>query len=414
MLLEFEKLEQQLLGARKTEESAGSRERREKLHSFIIHLKDTLQQIEAGVQQEASSGSVVSIGAATATESMDDDSKHSQDHEDVVRKLEEHIIANLLPVKVRLKKQLDAQQGAKHNPAGMPHTSGWNHRSDTGEKGTFAAAAEKKRIQAAERLFLLEPKAPAQPVEPHQTQFGKPLDTGGSCLTKKLHGQMLGTKSEVTNDDIKPLSIDASERSGPICYYAGMALGSDHMESSVTAASSVHKLLVRDTKVILKASLPPCDPKPETKQEVVVSSQPPLLPSPPPPPPPPSPKVTEKAKPPVEETQDILQKFEVEPYPDIEDMERRRRRRRRRRKRQLRQDKESQITEAEALKVREKKFRQVKKYRGPRQVEYICALCNEIYSSTCDGNPWWALTQHECPKCHKTQVRKPSLDDLKP
>jgi hypothetical protein len=421
MSLEFEKLEQQLLGARKTEESAGSRERREKLHSFIIHLTDTLQQIEAGVQQEASSGSVASTGAATVTESIDDGSKHSQDHEDVVHKLEEHIIANLLPVKVRLKKQLEAQQGAKHNPAGMPHTSGWNHRSDTGEKGMFAAAAEKKRIHGAGRLFLLEPTAPAQPVEPHQPRFGKPLDTGGSCVTKKLHRQMLGIKNEGTNDEIKPLSVEASEQSGPTRYYAGMALGSDHMKSSVTAASSVHKLLVWDTKVILKASLRPCDPKPETKQEVVVASQPPL-----PPPPPPPPKVTEKAKPLVEQMQDILQKFEVEPYPDIEDMERRRRRRRQRqrqrqrqrrrrcRKRQLRQDKESQITKAEALMVQEKKFRQVKKYRGPRQVEYICALCNELYNSTCDGNPWWALTQHELPKCHKTQVRRPSVDDLKP
>jgi hypothetical protein len=37
-------------------------------------------------------------------------------------------------------------------------------------------------------------------------------------------------------------------------------------------------------------------------------------------------------------------------------------------------------------------------------VEYICALCSEAYSSTCDYNPWWALASHECPKCRKSQV----------
>jgi hypothetical protein len=45
------------------------------------------------------------------------------------------------------------------------------------------------------------------------------------------------------------------------------------------------------------------------------------------------------------------------------------------------------------------------KKKGPRTVEYICALCSEAYSSTCDCNPWWALTSHDCPKCRKTQVR---------
>jgi hypothetical protein len=44
------------------------------------------------------------------------------------------------------------------------------------------------------------------------------------------------------------------------------------------------------------------------------------------------------------------------------------------------------------------------KKKGPRVVEYICSLCSEAYSSTCDLNPWWALAQHKCPKCQKTQV----------
>jgi hypothetical protein len=40
--------------------------------------------------------------------------------EENVHKLKEHILANLLPVKVRLKKHLAAQQRASRNPAGMP------------------------------------------------------------------------------------------------------------------------------------------------------------------------------------------------------------------------------------------------------------------------------------------------------
>ena len=42
MLVEFQKLEKQLLGAKtmQSQESAGSKERREKLHSFILHLHD--------------------------------------------------------------------------------------------------------------------------------------------------------------------------------------------------------------------------------------------------------------------------------------------------------------------------------------------------------------------------------------
>jgi hypothetical protein len=41
---------------------------------------------------------------------------------------------------------------------------------------------------------------------------------------------------------------------------------------------------------------------------------------------------------------------------------------------------------------------------GPRTVEYVCAVCNEGYVSTCEMNPWWALINHECPKCGKNQV----------
>jgi hypothetical protein len=35
-------------------------------------------------------------------------------------------------------------------------------------------------------------------------------------------------------------------------------------------------------------------------------------------------------------------------------------------------------------------------------------VCNESYLTTCEFNPWWALSSHECPKCGKIQI--PKLD----
>ena len=145
------------------EESSGSRERREKLHSFILHLEDTIRQIAVGCQLE-SEGHVSAALASQdgcACERGDQEqqacgsaastnvSKDKEDEENV-KKLEEHILANLLPVKVRLKKQLAAQQGATRNPIGMPVATRGLQPSMTAEnkKGTFAAAAEEKREQA--------------------------------------------------------------------------------------------------------------------------------------------------------------------------------------------------------------------------------------------------------------------------
>mmetsp|Transcript_17583 Transcript_17583/g.38338 ORF Transcript_17583/g.38338 Transcript_17583/m.38338 type:complete len:1051 (-) Transcript_17583:176-3328(-) len=374
MLREFEKLERQLLGARKTEENAGSRERREKLHSFIIHLQDTITQIEAGGQQENTS------------QKNGEQESAARPLKETVQKLEEHILANLLPVKVRLKKQLAAQQGARHNPVGMPHR-GWNQQPKDNSKGTFVAAAEKKMKQAEEAAVVYEAQTAAKPVEPHQTQYGKPIENGGgSSLTKKLHGQTLGKSGgqqhTATKDDTE------SKR-----YYGGMALGSDQIESSVTAASSVHKLIIKDTGLLLhQKSQASSQERPEAKLHQ------------PPPPKEVSAQVQEKAE--------TIPKLVVEPKEttvavDLQDEERRRRRRRRRRKRMLReQERKGIAAEGDATKLQGKKSRQAKKQRGPRQVEYMCALCNETYAGTCEFNPWWALTQHDCTKCHKTQIPK--------
>ena len=47
-----------------------------------------------------------------------------------------------------------------------------------------------------------------------------------------------------------------------------------------------------------------------------------------------------------------------------------------------------------------------------RQVEYLCAMCNEPYPSSSDLNPWWALSNQDCPKCSKVQI--PRLDITAP
>lgn len=42
--------------------------------------------------------------------------------------------------------------------------------------------------------------------------------------------------------------------------------------------------------------------------------------------------------------------------------------------------------------------------RKPRQADYSCSLCSEVYQVSSPDNPWWAIVVHECPKCHGKQV----------
>jgi hypothetical protein len=94
-----------------------------------------------------------------------------------------------------------------------------------------------------------------------------------------------------------------------------------------------------------------------------------------------------------------------------QDERRRLRKKRRKKKRVIReQQKQAQLQQQSSGSVKRKKTAPGGcKKRGPRAVEYMCALCNEVYSYTCDHNPWWSLSQHECPKCRKTQVSYPSF-----
>jgi hypothetical protein len=58
---------------------------------------------------------------------------------------------------------------------------------------------------------------------------------------------------------------------------------------------------------------------------------------------------------------------------------------------------------------RRRRLSQIVPYpRKPRTVDYNCYVCNEMYSHVAEENPWWALYQHECPKCGSMQI--PRLD----
>jgi len=351
MLTEFKKLELQLLGAKAaTRESAGSRERREKLHSFILHLEDTIQQIHTGCQLEAE-------GKSTIQQPVDDSAliKPNQEkkEEENVQKLEEHILANLLPVKVRLKKQLAAQQGAKHNPAGMPVRGSMVSMHQEKGKATFAAPGEQKRRMSS------------------ASHFGKPLDGGGSSLTQKLHGPTLGSSSRTHGHGVGSSENDKKDAaSGNKILFAGMAIGSDQIESSVDAASAAHTMVINDP-AFLELARKPAD--------------------------------AAEAQPTLSEVSTALITAESS---HIENHRLRVKKKKRKRKRKAMDDdtrKENDVAKKIPQSKRKKGAASGKK-RGPRAVEYMCALCNEVYSSTCEYNPWWALTQQECPKCHKTQV----------
>jgi hypothetical protein len=338
MLREFTKLEQQLLGGAaagtaKDEESPGSRERREKLHSFIEHLKDTMSQIEQGL--EAASPTV--------------------DH-DKVASLEEHIQANLLPVKIRLKKQLAAQQGLQRNPAHMPA----NIRP--GGHAAPAAVASKPTFAA-----------PAPPPEPavEESQLGRRLSEGfGSRLTKKIHGAVLGSSATSVEESAPPEATVPTPAPARKLYKAGMAGDSLQITSSVSAAASVHAMQIRDP-VILQA------------QGAAVTAE--VEPA------------VEEAPPPVATVtvqNDDTATTTAAALDGEQAALRRKRKRRRKEKRKQQQAGEKSRT----------KSKNGFGARKARAVEYICALCNETYQSTCADNPWWTLQQQDCPKCEKLQV----------
>jgi hypothetical protein len=445
MLREFRKLERQLLGAKgasQLEESAGSRERREKLHAFILHLEDTLRQIELGCKLEAEGKSTVNVGVTTNnnnTNAAVDEGKKQQlaeqaalanltqekEEEENVQKLEEHILANLLPVKVRLKKQLAAQQGATKNPVGMPASRrGMLQPSATAElgKGTFAAAAEQRRKQAEEaRRAAQEQEHAASRVVTDPTQFGKPLSGGGSSLTQKLHGATLGSKARTNGHGVgyssKLPAAEGLERPERKILYAGMVPQSLQHSSGVAAASGVHEMAIEDPTLRHGSNKAPGRKQEALAASSAVQLSKPIQAAPQ--------QSTAPSKPAVPSEDDDDSDLDKKPdASELTEEEIRKLRKRRRKKKLLRLGRQREKERRRQLALHQQAIQAAQtssavvpgrkkgaggkgqgKKKGPRSVEYICALCSEAYSSTCDYNPWWALAHHECPKCRKNQVR---------
>lgn len=458
MLREFRKLERQLLGAKGNgtgiEESAGSRERREKLHSFIMHLEDTIRQVEQGCRLEAEGKSTVTSPTgdeerqqAANSAALTNLTKEKEEEENV-QKLEEHILANLLPVKVRLKKQLAAQQGATRNPIGMPVARRGLQPSAAAEmgKGTFTAAAEERRKQAEAAREAAEEKAimAASPVAP--TQFGKPLSGGGSSLTQKLHGSTLGSQARVHGHGVgsaepavpDPTIAEAAaaaealeEAASPLSkrkvLYGGMAPGSNQHRSGVSAAAGVHTLSPDPPPAKINQTLPIATAVATAVSKPLVAAAPVAAATnpaavrtvrtiPKPPHPSPVPPIANKPSKKPYDNPDLTEEEQKKVRKDRRKRKKARELRRREKERQRQLFLQQQAAQASqqmpkgASSMQGKKvgkggvMKGTGKKKGPRTVEYICALCSEAYSSTCDYNPWWALASHECPKCRKSQV----------
>jgi len=500
---EFKKLERQLLGAKSSSksitESAGSKERREKLHSFIVHLEETMNQIQVGCELEvegkstlgvavtSSGGGMISGGDATSkvatsahsTASVSSSTQETneailasafeeeeakkefarssaltkltkeKEEEENVQKLEEHILANLLPVKERLTKQLAAQQGAAKNPVGMPPRRGLQPPSAAPPHGRSISATQDRAPNA--QNFPIPSHGPLNPPSAGpvtgptvHSQFGQPLKGGGSSLTQKLHGKTLGSQQRAHGHGvgimagITETTIVKTEITTPITttprkvVYAGMTPGSRQVLSGVSAALGVHNMVVESSRH-------------KTENGVASSPQNPSTPPPPPPPScvikapaaklrtpgPPASATLVVAKPVYSAAQGATDKSRAVPLStpsfsaDVVKESEALKKGRKVEKRRVDQERQRQIilhhqqqqiqrqhaatAARRVVKSSPGAIRSVSNQKkGPRSVEYICALCNESYKTTCEHNPWWALSSHECVKCGKTQI--PRLD----
>ena len=538
---EFKRLERQLHGARPKngKEAAGSRERREKLHTFILHLEDTMQQVELGCKLENEGKSTLGVafssmggGDANATTTTPinggsdtnsgnnhnnnqngtlDKNQSSQtqqgirnqlneeeeeakeefartsaltnltkekEEEENVQRLEEHILANLLPVKDRLIKQLENQKGLSRNPAGIPipRNNGIAQSTDKG-KLTFGKALENRRLgpmhlqQQQDSYHNSDGTGPVG-APATKSQFGKPLG-GGSSLTQKLHGNTLGSHQRAFGHGVgygNDKTIIKPSQDNRKVLYAGMTPGSTQVSSGQAAAESVHtyqKLVIEETQKaapILQTSgvppvpVPPPPPavmKPSCEQAMITATiqkdikvnkphqfikqiQQPLsskrskvavpIPTPTPvtssrllkasvPPPPPGYAMTVIPKPKKKSLNDPgLTEEQRQEMRERKMLKKRRRAEARHRQQIYIQQQQQQIQHQHQQQQPQKPSntrrtsitRPVAPRKGPRSVEYMCGLCNESYKSTCDYNPWWALTSHECLKCGKVQI--PRLD----
>ena len=477
MLVEFRKLERQLLGApaasakiqHQKPEAVGSKERREKLHGFILHLTDTIRQVSEGCQLEekrkkseekkssdASLNQQASLPTAefTAAEASLSHLPPEKEKEESVQRLEEHILANLLPVKVRLTRQLAAQKGATRNPATAPVKPG---APAIGAGSSFAEKAEAKRKA---NLYQHQQQ---QQQKPSPSQFGKPIAKAGSSLTARLHGKTLGAGASAAKRASPETAAAATTPNKRRILYAGIAPGSTQVSSSVNAVAGVHPGLI-DAGAAKASSLaeeerkrmkrleenaarvalgngviqsavskhvpipstmlksPPEGPATLAARAQAVASipQPQLVAEMKAPPPP----VAKPKKPHIPPNYDdpSLSAEEVSKL-RLKEARWRQHKRRRERRRQRLEGRGSYPSSAGPSSVPSPPInassipgtvvtKQQHGFHGPRSVEYVCSMCTESYPSHCDVNPWWVLTSHECPKCGKVQI--PRLDIAAP
>ena len=132
---EFRTLQRQLqtVKVNSGQETSKAKGRREKLQSFISLLEHTMKQITDGCNLERQGqGSQTTIKLENDEAAMEEFARSSaltkltkeKEQEENVQRLEEHILANLLPVKEKLCKQLEAQGGLKRDPLGRPVVHG--------------------------------------------------------------------------------------------------------------------------------------------------------------------------------------------------------------------------------------------------------------------------------------------------
>jgi len=431
MLTEFRKLERQLqlgaeaaatraraaaLAAGREAATAGSgetpaaRDRREKLGMFIGHLDDTVRQIMGRACTETEAKAKAAAAGLPSPAPAPEDCA-------AVARLERHILVNLLPVKSRLTKQLASNNApAKpHHPTVMPHVA-------PRPLGTFAEAA-RARTEAS--------------------QFGKPLNGGGSSLTQKLHGNTLGSTARKFGSGVGTADAAPARGLQAAAQYAGLAveplaqvpsaagmasadpaagqqLGPSarpkinlplHQAAVAAAmaptvrrpASAAAKAKAAAAAVAAKAAavaraacvaavvgsgatsglkrrLPPAT----AAVAVPVAAAPVRLPTTIAPHVAPPEKV---ASDPVPGAKDVV----VAP-PVLTKFKKRRR-------------KTNSAAESRPLAGRCHPNSQ-------RTVEYQCALCNESYVAAVAWNPWWALSQEHCTKCAKLQI--PRIDISNP
>lgn len=489
---EFKKLERQLLGAKTTAknltESAGSKERREKLHNFIVHLEDTINQVQMGCSLEEQGKSTVGVTVPSSGDMTIDQPQQktselktqdvieelsaeeeeakkefarssaltkltrAKEEEESVQKLEEHILANLLPVKERLAKQLAAQQGATKNPVGMPVNRRGLQPPGISKQAT--SSHHSGVTSTANATLSTNPECSRGPLHPSSSgpsatisQYGQPLG-GGSSLTQKLHGKTLGSTTPrssnidgETSVNSKNISVNQSERK---VIYAGMTPGSRQVQSGVSAAAGVHDLVIENetykkpnsissTQPSATVSIPPPPPEPQSAavQASLGTTRPiqtpgqnsigavtlpyrpaPVVKSGPVP-------VKGKTVPPVNSvTRPMMMKKVAKEPMDTSQV----RQRIGKIDTNVMQKTRQKSTESSHFSVAAPgpSTRQISKSapiskasntgqkKGPTTVEYMCALCNETYKATSEYNPWWALQSHECAKCGKTQI--PRLD----